>query len=122
MRLMKDRSLSFNPYVLGRYLARPPFGSEGWIISIQNMEDLVGGHYWLGIYLIIGGLWHLQTRPLAMVVRGFTWSGEASLSSALATCGFIAAIYAWYNNTAYPSEFYGPIGPEASQAQGILTP
>ena len=28
-------------------------------------------------------------------------------------------IYSWYNNTAYPSEFYGPTGPEASQAQSF---
>jgi photosystem II CP43 chlorophyll apoprotein len=34
-------------------------------------------------------------------------------------CGFIASVYSWYNNTAYPSEFYGPTGPEASQAQGF---
>jgi hypothetical protein len=43
----------------------------------------------------------------------FTYSGKAysylSYSlSAIAKCGFIAAIYSWYNNTAYPSEFYGP--------------
>jgi photosystem II CP43 chlorophyll apoprotein len=31
--------------------------------------------------------------------------------------GFTASTYSWYNNTAYPSEFYGPTGPEASQAQ-----
>ena len=31
--------------------------------------------------------------------------------------GYAASPYAWYNNTAYPSEFYGPTGPEASQAQ-----
>ena len=37
--------------------------------------------------------------------------------SALGLCGSLAAIYSWYNNTAYPSEFYGPTGPEASQAQ-----
>ena len=30
---------SMNPYVLSRYLARAPFG-QGWIISIDNMEDL----------------------------------------------------------------------------------
>ena len=106
--------------MLGRYLARAPLGSEGWIISINNMEDLIGGHYWVGIYLIIGGVWHIQTRPFGIIVRGFTWSGEAYLSyslSAIALCGSIAAIYSWYNNTAYPSEFYGPTGPEASQAQ-----
>jgi len=86
------------------------------------MEDLVGGHYWVSFYLIIGGIWHIQTTPFGIVVRGFTWSGEAYLSytlSAVALCGFIAAVYSWYNNTAYPSEFYGPTGPEASQAQSF---
>jgi photosystem II CP43 chlorophyll apoprotein len=33
--------------------------------------------------------------------------------------GFTAALYAWYNNTAYPSELYGPTGPEASQSQAF---
>ena len=121
-RLIKDQGVTLNPYVLGRYLLRAPFGSEGWIISINNMEDLIGGHYWVGVYLIIGALWHCQTRPTGPIVRGFTWSGEAYLSyslSAIASCGSIAAIYSWYNNTAYPSEFFGPTGPEASQAQGF---
>jgi photosystem II CP43 chlorophyll apoprotein len=122
VRLVKDSSLSLNPYVLGRYLARAPFGSSGWIISINNMEDLVAGHYWVSIYLIGASIFHIQTRPFGIVVRGFTWSAEAYLSytlSAVASCGFIAATYSWYNNTAYPSEFYGPTGPEASQAQGF---
>ena len=120
IRLIKDTCLTLNPYVLGRYLARAPLGSEGWIISINNMEDLIAGHYWVGLYLIIGGVWHIQTRPFRIVVRGFTWSAEGYLSytlSAISSCGSIAAIYSWYNNTAYPSEFYGPTGGEASQAQ-----
>jgi photosystem II CP43 chlorophyll apoprotein len=116
------KQTTFNPYVLGRYLARAPFGNEGWIISINSFQELVGGHYWVAAYLILGGLFHIQTRPLPIVIRGFTWSAEAYLSyslSALALCGFVAAVYSWYNNTAYPSEFYGPTGPEASQAQGF---
>jgi photosystem II CP43 chlorophyll apoprotein len=32
--------------------------------------------------------------------------------------GLSAAVFVW-NNTAYPSEFYGPTGPEASQAQAF---
>jgi photosystem II CP43 chlorophyll apoprotein len=122
VRLIKYTCVSFNPYVLGRYLLRAPFGSEGWIISINNMEDLVGGHYWVGVYCLIGAIWHIQTRPFGIIVRGFSWSGEAYLSyslSALALLGFIAAVYSWYNNTAYPSEFYGPTGSEASQAQSF---
>lgn len=122
VRLIKDTCLSLNPYVLGRYLARSPFGGEGWIISINNMEDLVGGHYWLGYGCLIGGVWHILTRPFGIFVRAFTWSAEAYLSyslSALSVCGFIAATYSWYNNSAYPSEFYGPTGPEASQSQAF---
>jgi photosystem II CP43 chlorophyll apoprotein len=122
VRLIQAGLVTLNPYVLGRYLGRGPFGSEGWIISCNNLEDLVGGHYWVGIYLIVGGLIHIQTRPFAIVLRGFTWTGEAYLAysnAALSSCGFIAAVFAWYNNTAYPSELYGPTGPEASGAQSF---
>merc|ERR1711933_512517 len=83
---------------------------------------LLGGHYWLGIYCMIGSIWHISTRPLGFLVRGFSWTGEAYLSyslSSISLMGFIASIFSWYNNTAYPSEFYGPTGPEASQAQGF---
>jgi len=122
VRLIKDSCVTLNPFILGRYLLRAPFGSEGWIISINNLEDLIGGHYWVGLICLAGGIWHIQTRPYSIVVRSFTWSGEAYLAyslSALSLLGFIAAVFSWYNNTAYPSEFYGPTGPEASQAQSF---
>ena len=44
IRLIKDTCVTLNPYVLGRYLPRAPLGSQGWIMSINNMEDLLGGH------------------------------------------------------------------------------
>jgi len=120
IRLIKEVCLSLNPYVLLRYLARAPFGGQGWIISINNMEDLVAGHYWVGTLGFIGSVWHILTSPPLFIKRGFTWSAEAYLSyslSAIALCGFIASTYSWYNNSAYPSELYGPTGPEASQGQ-----
>eukprot|EP00171_Calliarthron_tuberculosum_P000270 IDg270t1 len=43
---------------------------------------------------ILGGIWHILTKPFAWARRAFVWS-------------------------AYPSEFYGPTGPEASQAQAF---
>merc|ERR1712228_418524 len=122
VRIIKDRAISLNPFILGRYIVRAPFGSEGWIISINNMEDLVGGHYWVGIGCLLGGIWHVLTTPTRGVLTSFLWSAEAYLSyslSSLALCGFIAAVYSWYNNTAYPSEFSGPTGPEASQSQSF---
>jgi photosystem II CP43 chlorophyll apoprotein len=70
VRLIKDTCVTLNPYLLGRYLVRAPFGSEGWIISINNMEDLIGGHYWVGISSLIAGVWHIQTRPFGIFVRG----------------------------------------------------
>ncbi|KAK8508887.1 hypothetical protein V6N12_034988 [Hibiscus sabdariffa] len=41
------------------------------------------------------------------------------MDCALSVFGFIACCFVWFNNTAYPSEFYGPTGPEASQAQAF---
>ncbi|KAG8369653.1 hypothetical protein BUALT_Bualt14G0036100 [Buddleja alternifolia] len=39
--------------------------------------------------------------------------------AALSVFGFIACCFVWFNNTTYPREFYGPTGPEASQAQAF---
>ena len=79
-------------------------------------------HYWLGLSFLGGVVWHVQTRALGFIVRGFIWSGESYLAYsliAITACGYIAAVYSWYNNTAYPSELFGPTGPEASQAQSF---
>lgn len=92
IRLIKDSSLSLNAYVLFRYLARAPFGSNGSIISMNNMEDLLAGHYWVGTLAFIGAVSHIHTWPELFIKRGFTSSGEAYLCyslSAIALCGFL---------------------------------
>ena len=59
VQLIKELSVNYNPYVLVRYLLRAPFGSEGWMISMNSMEDLTGGvllgwfrfsHWWYLAY------------------------------------------------------------------------
>ena len=120
VRLVKNPTL--NPLVIFGYVFKSPFGGDGWIVSIDNMEDLIGGHVWVGVLCLTGGIWHILTKPFAWARRAFVWSGEAYLSyslAALAVMGLSAAVFVWYNNTAYPSEFYGPTGPEASQAQAF---
>ncbi len=113
---------TLNPAVIFGYLLKSPFGGDGWIVSVDNLEDVVGGHIWIGFICIAGGIWHILTKPFAWARRAFIWSGEAYLSyslGALSFMGFIAACFVWFNNTVYPSEFYGPTGPEASQAQAL---
>jgi photosystem II CP43 chlorophyll apoprotein len=113
---------TINPAVIFGYLLKSPFGGSGWIVGVDNLEDIVGGHIWVGLILISGGIFHVLTKPFAWARRAFIWSGEAYLSyslGALSLMGFIATAFVWFNNTAYPSEFYGPTGPEASQAQAM---
>ena len=96
------------------YVFRSPFGGDGWIISVDNLEDVVGGHIFIGIIEILGGIFHIYTKPFAWVRRAFVWSGEAYLSYSLAAVSlmsFTACCMVWFNNTVYPSEFYGPTGP-----------
>ena len=113
-------SPTLNPFVIFGYVLKSPFGGDGWIMSINNMEDLIGGHIWVGALCIVGGIFHIITKPYAWARRAFVWSGEAYLSYSLAAVsvmGLSAAVFSWYNNTAYPSELFGPTGPEASQSQ-----
>lgn len=113
---------TLNPIVIFGYVFRSPFGGDGWVVAVNNMEDLVGGHIWVAILCIVGGIFHIFSKPFAWARRAFVWSGEAYLSYSLAAIslmGMTASLYSWYNNTAYPSEFYGPTGPEASQAQAF---
>mgnify|MGYP006422149645 FL=1 len=120
VRLINNPTL--NPATIFGYLIKSPFGGEGWIVSVDNMEDIIGGHIWIGLICIAGGIWHILTKPFGWVRRAFIWSGEAYLSyslGALSLMGFIASTFVWFNNTAYPSVFYGPTGPEASQAQAL---
>ena len=113
---------TLNPVKIFGYLLASPFGGAGWIVGVNNMEDIIGGHIWVGLICIAGGIWHILTKPFGWARRAFVWSGEAYLSyslGALSLMGFIASCYVWFNNTAYPSEFYGPTNAEASQSQAM---
>ncbi|MBE9070727.1 photosystem II reaction center protein CP43 [Leptolyngbya cf. ectocarpi LEGE 11479] len=113
---------TLDPAVIWGYLVGAPFGGDGWIVGVDSMEDIIGGHIWIGLICISGGIWHILTKPFGWVRRAFIWSGEAYLSyslGALSMMGFIASCFVWFNNTAYPSEFFGPTNAESSQAQAM---
>ncbi|KAL4010002.1 hypothetical protein IC575_030741 [Cucumis melo] len=93
----KITNLTLSPSVIFGYLLKSPFGGEGWIVSVDDLEDIVGGHVWLGSICILGGIWHILTKP-------FAWARRA-----LMVWRSLLVLY----------EFYGPTGPEASQAQAF---
>ncbi len=100
---------TLNPVVIVGYL----FGlqSPDWIAGVNSLEDIVGGHVWVSVLCLFGGLWHCVTNPFGWAQRLFTWSGEAYLSyslGALALMSFVATYFMAINTLVYPTEFYGP--------------
>ncbi|ASC70151.1 Photosystem II CP43 reaction center protein [Halomicronema hongdechloris C2206] len=121
VRLITNPTL--DPRVIFGYLFKNPLGGGGWLVSVDNLEDVVGGHIWIGSLLVIGGLWHILVPPLRWTYNLYPWSGETYLAQSLGNISgqaFIATAFIWFNNTVYPSVFYGPTIPEASQAQSFV--
>ena len=116
---------TFNPLrIFGYVVGITP---DGWTLqgmaAVANLEDVVGGHIWIGALCILGGIWHIQTDPTRWAQGLFVWSGEAYLAysqAALAYMGFFAAYFVWANGTVYPEVFYGPVA--TTTVDGVITP
>lgn len=99
------------------------FSPNGWTItgmaSVDNLEDVIGGHVWVSVLCIGGGLFHIISKPTGWAKQILIWSGEAYLSyslGALAIAGFSVAVFVSTNEIVYPSVFYGPIGSDSVRA------
>lgn len=100
-----------NPAIIFGYLFGA-FGKAG-MAAVDNLEDIIGGHLWIGSICILGGFWHIATKPFTWARRVLVYSGEAYLSyslGAISYMGFLAAYFCHVNATAYPEVFYGAVG------------
>ncbi len=87
-----------------------PFSSGG-MVGVDSLEDIVGGHLWIGFILVLGGIWHTTTQPREWARNLLIWSGEAYLSyslAGLAYMGLLAAYFVTVNTVAFPEIFFGP--------------
>jgi photosystem II CP43 chlorophyll apoprotein len=107
VRVITDPTL--DPGTIWGYL----LGTQGkfWLASVDNLEDVVGGHIWIGTICILGGIWHIRTTPFQWAKKLFVWSGEAYLSysiGAVSLMAFVATLFVSVNSLVFPSEFFGP--------------
>ncbi|WP_017651805.1 chlorophyll a/b binding light-harvesting protein [Fortiea contorta] len=106
-------SPNLNPATIFGYLVGIKDGSWNLlgIASVDNLEDVIGGHIWISFILIAGGIWHIAVKPFAWVHKLLPMTnGEAILSYSLlglALIAFISSAFVGYNTTVYPKEFYG---------------
>ena len=82
-------------------------------LTIDSLEEVMGGHAFLPFVEITGGAWHIATKQVGEFTK-FKGKGllsaEAVLSWALAGIGWMAIIAAFWsaaNTTVYPVEYFG---------------
>ncbi|MEM6352403.1 MAG: chlorophyll a/b binding light-harvesting protein [Cyanobacteria bacterium P01_D01_bin.14] len=110
-----DVRLVNQPTVSATHIFGYLFGAQGerGMAAVDNLEDLVGGHIWIGLTCVLGGIFHIATQPFGWAKRVLVYSGEAYLSyslGALAYMGVLAGYFVIVNDVAYPEVFYGPLG------------
>lgn len=107
--------LIYDLLVIFGYLFKLFFGGDGWIMFVDNMEDVIGGYIWIGIILIIGGFWYIFIKLFVWVCCVFVWFGEVYFLYSFVVVlimVFILVVFVWFNNIVYFFEFFGLIGLE----------
>ncbi|MBW4668093.1 MAG: chlorophyll a/b binding light-harvesting protein [Cyanomargarita calcarea GSE-NOS-MK-12-04C] len=104
---------TLDPEIIFGYLMGMKDGSQNLLAmaSVDNLEDVIGGHIWIGLILIFGGAWHIIVKPFGFI-RSFLpmKNGDEILSYSLlglALMAFISTVFVAYNTTVFPTEFYG---------------
>jgi photosystem II CP43 chlorophyll apoprotein len=110
VRLVSEPTL--NPFTIFGYLFG--FSHGHWnplgMAAVDNLEDVIGGHIWVGVICIAGGIWHIVNPPFSWARNAFTYNGHAILSYSLAgvaLMAFTSGYFVAFNDIAFPTELYG---------------
>ncbi len=100
---------NLNPLdIFGYLVGLTPDGWNAWgMASVNNLEDVIGGHAWVGGLLIGGGIWHILVN--ARIIFPIRLNADAILSyslGALAFMAFVSWAFVSYNDTVFPTELY----------------
>ncbi|MGK7934881.1 MAG: chlorophyll a/b binding light-harvesting protein [Xenococcaceae cyanobacterium] len=103
---------TISPFTIFGYIFGLDHGS--WnplgMAAVDNLEDVIGGHIWIGVMCVAGGAWHITTEPLSWAKKAFTYNGHAILSYSLAgvaLMAFTSGYFVAFNDLVYPEVFYG---------------
>ncbi|MEM8502204.1 MAG: chlorophyll a/b binding light-harvesting protein [Cyanobacteria bacterium P01_D01_bin.1] len=95
--------------IFGYLVGLTPDGWSAWgIASVNNLEDVIGGHAWIGAMLIIGGIFHILVN--AKIIFPIRLNADAILSYSLGSLAFMAFVswaFVSHNTTVFPPELYG---------------
>jgi photosystem II CP43 chlorophyll apoprotein len=110
VRLVSEPTL--NPVTIFGYL----FGLKDGVwnplgmAAVDNLEDVIGGHIWVGVACIAGGAWHIVKEPFGWARNSLTYNGHAILAYSLAgvaLMAFTSGYFVAFNDIAFPPELYG---------------
>ena len=113
-----------NPAIIFGYLFG--FTRHGWdamgMAAVDNLPDVVGGHLWISVICILGGIWHTVRPPFGWFKQRFIYDGHVILSYSLAGVGLMAliSIFFVFNEMVYPTEIFGDNRLQTIALQGLL--
>jgi photosystem II CP43 chlorophyll apoprotein len=116
---------TLNPVTIFSYLGGLNHGvwTPMGMASVNNLEDIIGGHLWIGAILLGGGAWHILIAPTKWAVKILRIEADAILSYSLGGLAFMALVscaFVGFNTTAFPAEFYGVDRTSAAASQFFL--
>ncbi len=91
--------------------------------SVNSLEDIIGGHIWIGVILLIGGAWHILVTPKRWAIVLLRIEADAILAyslGGLALMALVSCAFVGFNTTAFPVEFYGSDRSTAATSQFFL--